>query len=133
VIQVSRRTRPQPRGQSTGEQPSPSQSDDLKELRRLLRAGFEASQIILKGGPAEDDPHTGLQITMTPKGGTANFRYLSDAATREHPDGPIKISIPDDVRLTEVHLRGRDGVERPLQSKEKDFWRSQAAPAAADG
>lgn len=119
---MSRRSRPQPGGQSASAQTSPSQSDNLKEFHRLLRAGFEASEIILKGGPAEDDPHTGLEITMTPKGGTANFRYLSDAATREEPDGPIKISIPDDVRLTEVHLRGRDGAERTLQSKEKDFW-----------
>lgn len=107
---MSRRAGRQRNTKSAGQSSSPPESAELRELRRLLRAGFEASQIILKGGPAEDDPHTGLQITMAPKGDTANIRYLSDAATRELPDGPLRVSIPDDVRSTEVCLRGR-GVQ----------------------
>jgi hypothetical protein len=99
-----------------------SESDDLKELRRLLRAGFQIAQIVLKSGSDEEGTGIGLQITKTPTGATAHFHYPPESATREQPDGPLTVSIPDDMRFTEIALRHRSGAERTMLSSVRDVW-----------
>jgi DNA-binding transcriptional MerR regulator len=96
-------------------------SRDLQELRRLLREGFSIEQIVAKAGAGVSEADSGIEITKTPKGSTANIRYLTDAASCFHPDGPLTVTIRDEAHRTEVRLK-QAASERVLCSEEKDFW-----------
>lgn len=100
----------------------PTESEDLRELRRLLGARFKIDRIVLTAGRTPDESESDVLITKTPKGETLTFRLPQDAAHGVARPGPISWAVPNDVRSVDICLRGRDGAERTLRSKECDVW-----------
>lgn len=123
---MSRRPSRERRSNGLEDSATTAESQDLQELRRLLRAGFQIEHIVLKSGPADDHPHLGFELTKTPEGETARFRYPKDAVSHQS-DSSITVTIPDDVRSIEVLLRSPDGTERTLHSRANDVWGFTAA------
>ncbi len=98
-----------------------TESKELQELRRLLRAGFNVERIMAKAEQSLSEPDSGFEITTTTQGSQAQVRYRTDAASRTDAPAPVTVTFPSDRRFAEAELT-KGSVQRIVRSTDKDFW-----------
>lgn len=97
-----------------------TESQELRELKRLLRAGFCVERVQLRARGKEGD-RSGVEITTTKQGSTANFTISQDMLSRHNSTGPLHVNVPDDERFIEIALR-KPPVSRTITSTTEDMW-----------
>lgn len=98
-----------------------TESKELQELRRLLRAGFNVERVLARAGQSAREPDSGFEITTTTQGSEAQVRYRTNAASPTDSSAPVTVTFPDEGRVVEAAVT-KGSVKRILRSTEEDFW-----------
>lgn len=97
-----------------------AESQELQQLKRLLRAGFNVDRIRAQAGRNDSDPDSGFEITTTSTGSKAQFTYRNDAVSQTEPDGPLEVTFPHREIAVNVNLT-KNSSARTVTSASEDF------------
>lgn len=99
-----------------------NESNELRELKRLFRAGFEVERVDIRA--RQTDGTSPIHIETTVDGSKAHFTYREDRA--EHTTTGMKIEFPYAETFAEVGLR-KGSTSRTVASTNPDFTAFAAA------